>query len=47
VLDQGRGWLMLYDEPQEDESYGTAIQMVQEVGKVVDSLYSKATKINV
>jgi 26S proteasome subunit RPN6 C-terminal helix domain len=41
VLDQGRGCLLVFDEPEEDGSYGTAIEMLEEVGKVVDSLYAK------
>ena len=56
VLDQGRGCLIVFDEPEEDVStggmvytlliliqntYGHAIKMLEEVGKVVDSLYAK------
>ncbi|EJD02500.1 PCI-domain-containing protein [Fomitiporia mediterranea MF3/22] len=45
VLDQGRGCLLVFDETENDETYETSIQTVEEVGKVVDSLYAKATKI--
>ncbi|THH03691.1 hypothetical protein EW145_g6086 [Phellinidium pouzarii] len=45
VLDQGRGCLLVYDQPQGDGTYETAIQTLEEVGKVVESLYDKATKI--
>lgn len=41
VLDQGRGCLLVFDEPEEDGSYGAAIEMLEQVGKVVDSLYAK------
>lgn len=41
VLDQGRGCLLLFDRPEEDEGYGDAIKMIEEVGKVVESLYGK------
>ncbi|EPQ57700.1 PCI-domain-containing protein [Gloeophyllum trabeum ATCC 11539] len=45
VLDQGRGCLLVYDEPEVDNSYGAAIDTLQQVGKVVDSLYAKSVKI--
>lgn len=41
VLDQGRGCLLVFDEPEEDGTYGSAIEMLEQVGKVVDSLYAK------
>ncbi|EIN06974.1 PCI-domain-containing protein, partial [Punctularia strigosozonata HHB-11173 SS5] len=45
VLDQGRGCLLVYDEPEVDDAYGTAIDTLAEVGKVVDSLYAKTVQI--
>ena len=45
VLDQGRGCLLVYEPEEADETYEAAIQTVAEVGKVVDSLYEKATTI--
>lgn len=45
VLDQGRGCLLIFDQHQPDGTYESAIQTIEEVGKVVDSLYEKATKI--
>ncbi|CAL1705801.1 unnamed protein product [Somion occarium] len=45
VLDQGRGCLLVFDKPQEDNTYGAAIQTLEQVGKVVDSLYAKTVKI--
>ncbi|KAK1227278.1 26S proteasome regulatory subunit rpn6 [Marasmius sp. AFHP31] len=42
VLDQGRGCLLVYDEPKPDNMYGTAIDTLGQVGKVVESLYAKS-----
>jgi 26S proteasome regulatory subunit N6 len=60
VLDQGRGCLLVFDEPEVDvsllltslvsylcliarrqDAYGAAIDTLEQVGKVVDSLYAK------
>ena len=61
VLDQGRGCLLIFDEPEADvrilsgppsdmrctdretfqRTYGAAIDTLEQVGKVVDSLYAK------
>ncbi|KAI0076431.1 PCI-domain-containing protein [Panus rudis PR-1116 ss-1] len=45
VLDQGRGCLLVFDKPEEDNMYGAAINTLEQVGKVVDSLYAKTVKI--
>jgi len=45
VLDQGRGCLIVYDNPESDNTYGAAIETLEQVGKVVDSLYAKTVKI--
>ncbi|KAG7094074.1 hypothetical protein E1B28_007694 [Marasmius oreades] len=45
VLDQGRGCLLVYDEPKPDNMYGTAIETLGEVSKVVESLYDKTVTI--
>ncbi|OCH93450.1 PCI-domain-containing protein [Obba rivulosa] len=45
VLDQGRGCLLVFDEPAADNTYGAAIETLEQVGKVVDSLYAKTVKI--
>lgn len=45
VLDQGRGCLIVFDEPAADNTYGAAIDTLEQVGKVVDSLYAKTVKI--
>ncbi|KAF8231095.1 proteasome regulatory particle subunit [Tricholoma matsutake] len=41
VLDQGRGCLLVFDEPESDNTYGAAIDTLEQVAKVVDSLYAK------
>lgn len=45
VLDQGRGCLIVFDEPEADNTYGAAIGTLGQVSKVVDSLYAKTIKI--
>ncbi|KAF4612765.1 hypothetical protein D9613_011899 [Agrocybe pediades] len=45
VLDQGRGCLIVYDEPEADNTYGAAIETLSQVSKVVESLYAKTVKI--
>ncbi|KAI6043342.1 proteasome regulatory particle subunit [Pisolithus marmoratus] len=45
VLDQGRGRLLVFDEPEVDDTYGAAIETLEQVGKVVESLYAKTVKI--
>ena len=60
LVDQGRGCLLIFDEPEADvgilcllvgppcpecysiqRTYGAAIDTLEQVGKVVDSLYAK------
>lgn len=45
VLDQGRGCLIVFDELKADNTYGAAIGTLEQVSKVVDSLYAKTVKI--
>ncbi|PPQ84990.1 hypothetical protein CVT25_010522 [Psilocybe cyanescens] len=45
VLDQGRGCLVIYDEPKADNTYGAAIETLEQISKVVESLYAKTVKI--
>ncbi|TFK20857.1 proteasome regulatory particle subunit [Coprinopsis marcescibilis] len=45
VLDQGRGCLLVFDRQEEDEIYTSGIETLEEVGKVVQSLYAKTVKI--
>ncbi|KAF7313229.1 putative 26S proteasome non-atpase regulatory subunit Rpn6 [Mycena kentingensis (nom. inval.)] len=46
VLDQGRGCLLVYDATEADSTYSTAIETLQEVSKVVESLYAKSVNIS-
>ncbi|KAG5642572.1 hypothetical protein DXG03_002559 [Asterophora parasitica] len=45
VLDQGRGCLLVFDQPEADNTYGAALQTLEQVSKVVESLYAKTIKI--
>jgi 26S proteasome regulatory subunit N6 len=45
VLDQGRGCLLVFDEPKADDTYKAAIDTLEQVGTVVESLYAKTIKI--
>ncbi|TFK93259.1 PCI-domain-containing protein [Polyporus arcularius HHB13444] len=45
VLDQGRGCLLIFEQPEADRTYGAAIDTLEQVGKVVDSLYAKTVKL--
>ncbi|KIO22311.1 hypothetical protein M407DRAFT_15709 [Tulasnella calospora MUT 4182] len=45
VLDQGRGCLIIFDPQEKDALYGDAIKTIEQVGKVVDSLYAKTVRI--
>ncbi|KAI5985641.1 proteasome regulatory particle subunit [Pisolithus albus] len=45
VLDQGKGRLLVFDEPEVDDTYGAAIDTLAQVEKVVESLYAKTIKI--
>lgn len=43
VLDQGNGWLYIYDTPHHDDTYDSALELVGQLNKVVDQLYEKAS----
>ncbi|KAF7727423.1 26S proteasome regulatory subunit rpn6 [Apophysomyces ossiformis] len=45
ILDQGAGCLIVFDEPEEDKTYETAIDTLKQVDKVVSSLYQKAANL--
>ncbi|KAK7205744.1 hypothetical protein BZA70DRAFT_276940 [Myxozyma melibiosi] len=46
VLDQGNGWLTVFDEPREDATYVAALDTIRHMTTVVDLLYEKASKLN-
>ncbi|CAH1790270.1 unnamed protein product [Owenia fusiformis] len=46
ILDQGQGVLIIFEETPEDKTYGNSIDIIHSMGKVVDSLYSKAKKLS-
>jgi len=45
ILDQGRGTLVVFDEPRPDKTYPTSLETIQTLSRVVDVLYEKASKI--
>ena len=45
ILDQGEGVLIVFDETPVDKTYENALDTIQSMGKVVDSLYNKAKKL--
>ncbi|KAF6071367.1 PCI domain family protein [Candida albicans] len=46
VLDQGNGWLIIYDEPRKDAAYEASLELVKNLSNVVDLLYEKASSLN-
>jgi 26S proteasome regulatory subunit N6 len=44
TLDQGSGCLIVYDEAQTSQLYGSALKIVSQLNTVVDSLFEKAIK---
>jgi 26S proteasome regulatory subunit N6 len=45
ILDQGLGCLVIFDDIPEDKIYPNALQVVDSMGTVVDSLFEKCSKI--
>ncbi|XP_014252652.1 26S proteasome non-ATPase regulatory subunit 11 [Cimex lectularius] len=46
ILDQGEGVLVVYEEPAVDKTYEMALETINSMGKVVDTLYQKAKKLS-
>lgn len=45
VLDQGNGWLYIYETPHQDATYDCALELIGELDNVVDQLYEKASAL--
>lgn len=45
VLDQGNGWLYIYDTPHQDATYDCALELIGQLDTVVDQLYEKASTL--
>lgn len=45
ILDQGDGVLIVFDETSKDQTYESALDTIQSMGKVVDSLYGRVKKL--
>jgi len=45
ILDQGAGTLIVYDDAPADQTYPAALETMQGLHKVVDSLYQKASAV--
>lgn len=43
VLDQGNGWLYIFDTPHQDATYDSALSLVSQLNNVVDQLFDKAS----
>lgn len=46
ILDQGEGVLIVFEETPVDKTYDKALETIQNMGKVVDTLYQKAKKLS-
>lgn len=46
VLDQGNGWLVIYDQPRTDKAYEASLETIKSLSNVVDLLYEKAASLN-
>lgn len=46
ILDQFGGVLIIFDDQPSDKTYGSALDTIQSIGKVVDSLYQKAKRLS-
>jgi len=46
ILDQGEGVLIVFEETPVDKTYEMALETIQSMSKVVDTLYQKAKKLS-
>lgn len=42
VLDQGNGWLVIYDQPRNDAAYEASLEVVKHMSQALDLLYERA-----
>lgn len=43
VLDQGNGWLYIYETPQQDATYDSSLELIGQLNGVVEQLFEKAS----
>jgi 26S proteasome regulatory subunit N6 len=46
VLDQGNGWLYIYEKQSTDPTYDSSVELVKQISNVVELLYEKAATLN-
>lgn len=46
ILDQGSGVLVVFDDATPDKTYEHTLDLVHQMGTVVDALYTKAKKLS-
>ncbi|SCV04343.1 LANO_0G09626g1_1 [Lachancea nothofagi CBS 11611] len=46
VLDQGNGWLYIYETPHQDATYDSSVELIGQLNKVVEQLFEKASYLN-
>ncbi|CAR24210.1 PCI domain-containing protein [Lachancea thermotolerans] len=46
VLDQGNGWLYIYETPHQDATYDSSLELIGQLNKVVEQLFEKASVLN-
>lgn len=47
ILDQGKGQLIVYEEPHQDNVYTTGLELIDNVEHVVTSLFRRADHLSV
>jgi len=46
ILDQGQGVLVVFDDPAPDESYDAALEVIERMSEVTDSLSRRTSKLH-
>ena len=47
ILEQEKGHLVVYESSNADKNYGNALEVISNLGQVVDALSGRAKRINV